>query len=728
VRRILGQGARLAVVAAAVLALSACGTKKAAAPTTTTATTSTTAATTTTAQPAGTALPVSLVRFAEYQPVPLMDPNEPAYAGPATPHSLAEVTIAKSLQAELKAVPELGPLLEKQSFAVVPAGSSLFQAEYEGNTYGGWPVYVTTDAAYNAWHLAFDKILRDLEQQVLLPKLEHLVTDLVKSAKEQQTALAGTPLADDASRATQIYELAAAELGLPVTLGPLAQQEKALVDAHTATSQMSPLLGTTVDYSNFTPRGHYTLTPALTRYFVAMSVLGQLAFCLPGTTGCPGLEPTRIGILATHLLGDQGSDDVTLWHDIYDPTSFLVGLSDDYTPEEVTAAFQQADLGQYPDMTVFAKDANVTAVVRALRQARTVRIDPQRASIRIMGTRFVTDEYLLDQLVFPLVGTSDKPRSLPTGLDVAASFGSPFAVATQKASGASDYANYDAQLASNQAAVAGRDPADWGSTVYDAWLAAIQPMFVPHGTAFPDYMRTDAWAAKDTQSGLGSYTELKHDTILYAKQLVAEAGGEPVIGNPRNWVEPDPVAFERLGAATDLLSQGLEQRGLLTADAGSLLATETDLFRFLGRVATEELAGQTLAAADNHRLRFIGDELSAIWWRTSERSNPDASIPNQSAIVADIASGPTGVLELATGAIDTLYVIVPSANGGFELARGGVYSYYEFTNPPGSRLTDAAWRAMLAAGNEPARPSWQSVLLASCPDGKAACSPSYVPG
>ena len=672
-------------------------------------------------------LPTPPVRFAEYQPVPLVGPDSPAYTGPSTPHSLAQVTIAASLRKEIKQVPTLGPLLEKEGFAVVPSGSSLFQWEYEGNEYGGWPVYMTTDAAYNAWHLVFDKILRDLEQQVLLPKLEKLVGDLLVAAHKQARVLANTKLADDASRVEQLFEVAKAELGLPATLGPLARQEKALVDAHDATA-VSPLIGMKIDYSFFTPRGHYTLNASLTRYFVAMSVLGQTTFCLPGTRDCPGLEPARMGILAANLIAPfPNAPDTVLWHDIYDPTSFLVGLSDDYTPEEVTNAVG-ASLG-YPTMDVFAKDANVMKVVHALVAARPVRIDPQRASIRIMGTRFLTDEFLLDQLIYPHVGTGSNPRLTISALDLAAVFGSKLAHRTMDARGAGTFAHYDSQVTALQAVVAARNPADWGSTVYDAWLAALQPVFLPHGKAFPDYMRSDAWAAKDIQSGLGSYTELKHDTILYAKQLVAEAGGEPLNVNPRNWVEPDPAAFGRLAAAADLMQQGLSQRGLLTTEAGGLLSTEIDLFRFFGRIAGDELAGRPLASADNHRLRFIGGELDAIWWRTSDRTHPDPSIPNQSAVVADIATGPHGITEIATGPVDSIFVVVPAGNGGFELARGGVYSYYEFTSPPGVRLTDEAWRAKLAAGSAPARPGWESVFRAPCPARTGpACSPTYVPG
>ena len=674
-------------------------------------------------------LPVATSGFGVYKPVAMIGPDAPAYAGPATPHSLAKVQIPLMIKRELKLVPKLGPMLAKQGFAVVPSGSSLFQTEYEGNIYGGFALYVTTDAAYNAWHLAFDKILRDLEQQQLLPQLDKLVTGLVAYTGKQAAALQGTSLAADAAKAQQIYELAAAELGLPVKLGPLAAKEKALVDHHSATV-MSPILGTKLDYSLFTPRGHYTLTKQLTQFFVAMSVLEQYGFCVPGSQSCSTLDPARIGLLASTAFASTGgsSSIVSLWHDIYDPTSFMVGLSDDYTPSELMTAVSAADPSWGGKATAFESDTTVQAIMKQLTTTRAVQIDPQRAAVRVMGTRFTTDEFLLGQLVSPNVGTTSKPRLVPSGLDVGAMFGSPAATKALAANGGSGYANYDTQLAAVQKAIAARPAAAWGDTVDDAWLAALQPVFAPHGKSFPDYMRTEAWSAKDLQSGLGSYAELKHDTILFAKQLTAEAGGDFVKANPQNWVEPDPVAFERLGSAADLLRKGLAKRGLLSAKAKGLLQTEVSLFGFLGRIATGELRNKPIAAADNKRLRSVGDALSAIWFQTSEQTNPDPSLPDQSAIVADIASGPKGVVTLATGQVDTIYVIVPVATGGFEIARGGAYSYYEFTTPPGQRLTDEEWRAELQKKPAPKRPSWESVFRVPCAHGAQVCSPSYLPG
>ena len=666
--------------------------------------------TTSTTQPATTVAPAfaaAPVRFATFATAPLLRPDAPPYAGPPTPHSLEGVQVVPEVLQGLRG-PGASKALERRGFVVVPADLRLFHFAYEGNVYQGWPVFVTTDVAYHEWHQVFDKILRSLEQQVLLPKLKTLAGGLLEAAHAQTVEATGTPVEAAASRVEQLFQVAAVELGLPVSLGPLAEQERALVDAHSASGEISPITGTKLDYSLLTPRGHYTRTASLRRYFVAMSVLGQSAFCLPGTRDCPGLEPARLAILASRVLAGN-ADLVALWRDIYEPTAFLVGLADDYTPLEVAAAAEAATSTGLRDASVFAGDSAVENVARALVAKRPVRIDPERASVRLMGTRFVVDSFVLDQLVAPNV----TGRLVPSALDLAAAFGSDFAYGVLKQMGVTTFPHYDTQLEAMRKAIATRPAQDWGSTVYDAWLHGLEPMFAPRGTAFPDFMRTDAWTAKAHQTGFGSYAELKHDTILYAKQVFAEGEGPTGIPARRNWVEPEPVVFARLAAVADLMRRGLDQRGLLTKEQAGLLRTAIALDRFLERIAGDELAGKPISKADNERLTYLGGELEALWWRTSDLSaNGIPTDVDQDAVVADIASSPKSVLEVGTGRIDRIYVLVPDDSGGFQVAVGGVYSYYEFTTPPGERLTDEAWRGLLDTGKAPERPAWEGAFLA----------------
>jgi hypothetical protein len=645
-------------------------------------------------------LPGPTATFAAYTSVPLADPAAPAYAGPPASESLDAVSIAPELR-EALAAPRVTETLLRQGFVVVPADMRLFHFAYDGNLYGGWPVFVTTDVAFHDWHLVFDKVLRSLEQEVLLPKLEALATGWLEGAAAQTAELAGTALEDDASRVEQLLQVAAAELGVAVELGPLAEREKALVDAHSEAAERSPTLESVTDYSLFTPRGHYTRNDDLRRYFTAMSVLGQSSFCLPGATDCPGAAPARRAILASRALARR-PDLMALWRDLYEPTAFLVGFSDDYTPLEIADAVASLE-----DATALAADETVAEVVARLASARPVRIDPERASVRLMGTRFVLDSFVLDQLIYPNVGTADEPRLVPSALDLAAAFGSEFAYGVLEAAGATAYAGYDAQLERLREAIAARPAEHWGSTVYDGWLYALQPLFGPHGAAFPEFMRSDAWAAKAHGTGLASYAELKHDTILYTKQAVAEGGDGGKIPERRNWVEPEPVAFARLAAVAELLRSGLADRGLLTEEAAGLLQDLGGLLSFLQRIARDELAGAPISKADNDRLTAIGGELEALYWRSSDRLREGApEIDQDTAVIADIASSSAAVLEVATGRIDRIYVLVPDDQGDFEVAAGGVYTFYEFAAPPGTRLTDEEWRASLDEGTAPDPPAW----------------------
>ena len=116
----------------------------------------------------------------------------------------------------------------------------------------------------------------------------------------------------------------------------------------------------------------------------------------------------------------------------------------------------------------------------------------------------------------------------------------------------------------------------------------------------------------------------------------------------------------------------------------------------------------------------------------SADTDPDtgavAAADSKDALVADIARTSFHLLEIGTGAIDEILVLVPNDNGRFQVALGGVYSYYEFwRSEDQGRLTDEEWWDVLDSGSPPdrlssmtlpspeggtrERPAWQSSFL-----------------
>ena len=73
----------------------------------------------------------------------------------------------------------------------------------------------------------------------------------------------------------------------------------------------------------------------------------------------------------------------------------------------------------------------------------------------------------------------------------------------------------------------------------------------------------------------------------------------------------------------------------------------------------------------------------------------EASQELPAAIVVDIATDPNGqILEIATGNPSTIYVAV-KVDGKVKIAKGSVYSFYQFPWPIDDRLTDSKWRYMM---------------------------------
>jgi len=167
-----------------------------------------------------------------------------------------------------------------------------------------------------------------------------------------------------------------------------------------------------------------------------------------------------------------------------------------------------------------------------------------------MGQRFVLDAYIFEELTWREVGTQANPRLLPKGLDVMAALGSEEAYAILGEMGETAYANYPEQMTKLRGEISALQLDSWTQNLYWTWLYAFDPLLESKGAQYPAFMQTEAWARKDLHTALGSWTELKHDTILYAKQTMAEMGGGEPPDLPRGWVEPNPPPRSRGSSTT----------------------------------------------------------------------------------------------------------------------------------------------------------------------------------
>jgi hypothetical protein len=173
----------------------------------------------------------------------------------------------------------------------------------------------------------------------------------------------------------------------------------------------------------------------------------------------------------------------------------------------------------------------------------------------------------------------------------------------------------------------------------------------------------------------------------------------------------------------ELMARGLGARDLLADDVAAVLEMLAEMYQRFERLALDELAGLAISREDNLWLETMGARFELLWLLTAEDIDPsDAQTggftesPNDiAAVIADIMSNPTSALEIGTGHIDQIYVLVPNDDGDFQVARGGVYSFYEFWVPRERRLTDEEWRQMLSRGEQPDRPGWAGDFVVGLP-------------
>ncbi|HHT72031.1 MAG TPA: DUF3160 domain-containing protein, partial [Firmicutes bacterium] len=475
------------------------------------------------------------------------------------------------------------------------------------------------------------------------------------------------------------------------------------------------------DYSQYIPRGHYEKLAELKDYFKTMMWYGRQTFRLKNE------DETKSAVLIALALSED--DNALSWDKIYEPTSFFVGKSDDISYLQLKEQLDQV-YGPKVNLSTLVADQSKWNAFRENIQTleppavnsipifdETIQPDREKEiqGFRFMGQRFTLDAAIFQRLVYREVKENNQGerRMLPKGLDIAAAFGSQEAYSILDELMETDYALYPENMAKIQTYIAGLSQETWTQNLYWSWLYTLQPLTQVKSDKYPAFMQNRAWARKELTTFLGSWAELKHDTVLYAKQVYAEAGGGDMNVDDRGYVEPNPLVFDRLAALAKTTREGLQARQLLgERDAVSLERLE-QLSLSLKEIAEKELNNTPLTDEEYELIRSYGVQLEHFWLealRDEGIEHHSQAYDQPAAIVTDVATDVGGqVLQEATGFIQEIYAAVP-VDGKLRLAIGGVYSYYEFSWPMNDRLTDSKWREMLNAGKAPSPPAWTTTF------------------
>ena len=316
---------------------------------------------------------------------------------------------------------------------------------------------------------------------------------------------------------------------------------------------------------------------------------------------------------------------------------------------------------------------------------------------------------------------------------------------------------YQENLAAVRRTLDAQEPAFWESNVYQGWLGSLRALSAgTRGAEFPEAMRTRAWAMKTVNTQLASWTQLRHDTVLYAKQSVTPPS---VCFYPAGYVEPRIEFWDGVSRLAEITHKAVgemadfgdgkveavrvdafyldflppEPNSILDLPADwysttqvdqstcrSKLLTHLEHFRsvtdHLGAIARAELRGEPMSDDDLVFIRDLVELVSedaytgirnysgwypAIYYRNAFYGDWDDPSDYWDPLVTDVhtdapddfcTGDPGGFLQEAVGNVHFLLMATDHGESGCVVG-GPVFSHYEFVSPFSSgRMTDSIWK------------------------------------
>lgn len=618
--------------------------------------------------------------------------------------------------------------LQQNNFVITKGNNlQLFHA-YEENDYRQVPNFITTDLYLQAFHMYFSYILKSLEKQHIIPTLEMLCHSFNAACIKLAEQTEDESLKDMAEHAATFYAipyylLTNKTLTVPSKYETEYQEEIEHINKQEDNfSDFLSYKDAYFPYSLFKPRGHYTREPQLQAYFKAMMWLQTACFCREQQ------EQLKRSIFQAAVLCTYKSIDQTplikLYQHIYTPLTFLMGEADNLSIFDIARILEKNNAIHIEDALTAGQIEKVNQALIELAKHKN-NIKPQieitcRDKINFMPQRYLSDNEVIQKLVDV---NPNSQRAYPKGLDVFATFGTGTAESLlidfyKEPNNWSEYSKELQQLKDKF-----KTSKSTQLSVYELWMKSLLTMQQTDKNN-PGFMQTPEWGYKNLNTALASWAELKHDAILYGEQpMAAECGGagppDPIVVG---YVEPNLPFWRKMENILQATRLILQQNDCMTDDLKGKTDQLNDYVTFLIQVTEKELRGEKLTEPEYRTLEYMG---SSIEYFTLSVVDPDLHLddwslvqgPDKSiAIVAGIYTrnirgcNKNGILHIATGNANNIYVVV-EIEGNLYLTRGATFSYYEFVQPLGTRLTDEEWQKMLEEKKAPAVPEWMKSIL-----------------
>lgn len=642
------------------------------------------------------------------------------------------------------------------------------------------PVYISTDAILHPMHISYDRILKDVELGITIEKLKSMLQNMHAQLPVLASNYATYPEMQTMLKDVDVYFTIPLKL-LGINTNPYYPSNQSLVslimsEIESEEADTLSLFSTNckwLDWSQFKIRGHYTDDPELGKYFQAMIWLGRTEIYLskPNAMAAPPCENQSFHDIQRQIIDAfliyelfEISNSTSVYEEIEDIIKFFVGEQDNVTIDNLQYLKNAINLTNLSDLLDSIKVVEFQDTLanqpfaNQLILSQMLWSNPMTpdsiipaSAFMLFGQRFVIDSYVTATVVYDKIKYFEQEpcRLIPSTLDVLFSIGNDASLHLLQPE--LNAWHYSTNLAALRYLIDTYDGSFWNSSLYNIWLNSIRELNpIEDRSTLPTYMQTAAFWQKMMNTQLSSWTELRHDNLLYAKQSYS---GGTVCSYPYGYVEPFPEFYNGLKNFSQIASTKLQtlnfpdpgyQQGLVNYFNHLYKCADT-----LMNISNKELNNISLNQQEIFFLQKLiyqtmnsGNSLDGwyvnLYYNDAFSSNDPnggggyGGLMESDHLVADIHSAPFDcgggmpgyVVHVGTGSIN-LGVFVANAYDSISTAYiGPVMSYYEYITEDFLRLTDEEWDNEYL--QSALRPEWVNIYLADSIGNSRGTGPSLI--
>ncbi|RZN34588.1 MAG: DUF3160 domain-containing protein [Methanosarcinales archaeon] len=581
-------------------------------------------------------------------------------------------------------------------------------------------VFITTDALLHIFHVVHDDMLKEIEKEHLYNSTEFLVQDMQKlSMDEYQNTSPDLAHVKEAARRNVVFVTVACKLldgSYPV---PGYAEENVTEYVRKILEHSATEFYPGDDYTQYKPRGHYEGDPALERYFRCMKWLSRRILRIEDEMHP---EDSHIEIVQAAMISEMLRDspeDMRLWGKVYNVTTLLVGTADSITPVMVKNATDNV-FGANFTASMLENTSNIEKLRVEFRkpeypESEIIPVplyspgDIPPKYIQFMGERYVPDSYVFQQDTYPHIPYLTR---LPKGLEVMATMLGSERADQLLESEKETYTGLESQMNKLESEFGNYTTEDWKKNVYCNWFYTLDPLLVEFNESYPLFMQNTAWQDEKLNTALSSWTQLRHDYILYAKQTYVPCP----VAQGYGYVEPIPEFYSRLSSLCRKIETELSDEGVLPEkhrDGFSSLAGKLDTFGTYARKITHN---ETLTTDDGEYV-YGGEQDDihgfGLWLLGFFSGWNDGIMEEEPTLVADVCTNSftKRVLHEGVGRFNPVIIIYREPDGKALAGIGYVMSYYEFEEENYTRISDSEWKKRVETDALPPRPFWTDSFL-----------------